>query len=64
MILIVHTDSGYYPGCVRDFFSVFAVIFAVIWKNQLASISDLPYNKDIRQLVTEHGGNYGDEKKG
>lgn len=59
MILILHTDSGYYPGCVRDFFSV----FAVIWKNQLVSISDLPYNKDIRQLVTEHGGNYGDEEK-
>ena len=60
MILILHTDSGYYPGCVRDFFSV----FAVIWKNQLVSISDLPYNKDIKKHGREHGGNYGDEKKG
>ena len=50
------------PDNIRTVCGIF-LVFAVIWKNQLASLSDLPYNKDIRQLVTEHGGNYGDEEK-
>ena len=50
------------PDNIRTVCGIF-LVFAVIWKNQLASICDLPYNEDIRQLVTEHGGNYGDEEK-
>ena len=51
------------PDNIRTVCGIFFSVFAVIWKNQLASTFALPYNKDIRQLVTEHGGNYGDEEK-